>query len=201
MPFQVIDRDGDLIEVEDGQPIPSGCRLHVPAVFMDSRERAAIEELRRRHPSKSADDDDLDDADDEIDGDDGDDADDEIIDSDPEAIRMQAYADFRRRIDTANVNRRNRVPKAPAPSDPSWQRPGPWRPRGRYGNDGTSDAALADAEGRRAAAYADFKVRIDTANINRRNKAPPAPAASDAAAGSSRLAEIERLQRVFARER
>jgi hypothetical protein len=189
MPVQVIDRNGRVIEVEDDQPVPPGCRLHVPARFMDSQTREVLDNLKQRYPSKAAAEDDEDDAD-EID-DDHQDGDDDHRDDDPDAIRADAYYAFRQRIDTANINRR-KAPKAPKPSDPSWQRPRPWRPRGRFGND-----ALNEAEGRRAAAYVDFKLKIDTANINRRHMAAKAPSLPPSDAG--RLAQIERLQRAFAR--
>jgi hypothetical protein len=206
MPFQVIDANGNLLEVEDGQPIPSGCRLHVPMTMLDSATRELLDDLKRRYPAKAASDqdgqddqDDDEEPDDQDDGGDDQDDGDGHRDNDPEMIRAAAYYSFRNRIDTAN-NRRRKVPQAPAPRDPSWQSSGRWKPRGRYGNDA---ASLAEAEGRRAAAYVDFKLRIDTANVNRRGRPPASPPSSppaaDDAATSERRANLERLQRAYAR--
>lgn len=49
MPYRVIDREGNWIEVEDGQPLPDGCTLRV--AFRDSAaaEQRVINDLRKRH--------------------------------------------------------------------------------------------------------------------------------------------------------
>jgi hypothetical protein len=174
MSYQVIDRNGRLIEVEDDQPVPEGCSLQIPAVFMDGREREVIDDLHRRHPVTDQDDDG------------------EHCDDDPGSIRADAYYDFRARIDTANNNRRHRIPKAPKSVDPSWVETTPWRPRGRYGN----DEAPLEAEERRAAAYYEYRNRIHTAGRNR--GAPSSSPPADAAA-SERRQNLERLQRAYAR--
>jgi hypothetical protein len=203
MPFQVTDANGNLVEVEDGQPIPPGCRLHVPLSFADSRERQMLDDLKRRHPPKAAADDDDEESDEADDGDDddqddgADDGDDDARrDDNPEVIRADAYYNFRARIDTANTNRRNRVPKAPKPSDPSWISKVPWRAQGRHGN----DAAPSDFEQRRAEAYANFKQRIHAAGPGRRAPSSSSPSSPTGdAAGSERRANLERLQRAFQR--
>ena len=40
MAFQVIDAAGRLIELEDGKPVPPGCKLMVSPLWMDSEQRA-----------------------------------------------------------------------------------------------------------------------------------------------------------------
>jgi hypothetical protein len=64
-------------------------------------------------------------------------------------------------------------------------------------SDHDHDAMLRDAEGRRVQAYAGFRRKIDTANIHRRGGTVTSADAS--ARGSSKLAEIEWLQRVYER--
>jgi hypothetical protein len=75
-PSHRTDRDGNLIEVEDDQPIPDGCRLVISPLFMDSVQRAVAEDTRRERE--------------EHDGDDG-----EHADAD-ELRRAQAYDQYRR---------------------------------------------------------------------------------------------------------
>ena len=62
MAFQVIDAAGRLIELEDGKPVPPGCKLMVSPLWMDSEQRANA----AAYPPKPGPDDD--DDDDEGDG-------------------------------------------------------------------------------------------------------------------------------------
>jgi hypothetical protein len=114
--------------------------------------------------------------------------DDDMADSDDTDRRAAAYDAMKKRLSGAWKARR-----APVPADPSWVSRVPWRPRGKYGNDG----APSDAEARRAAAYFGFKARLHSAGPQRRSLS--SPPAGDAA--SERRAHIERLQRAFFRER
>jgi hypothetical protein len=38
MPFQVLDRKGGLIELEDDEPVPHGCTVRVPMHLMDDAQ-------------------------------------------------------------------------------------------------------------------------------------------------------------------
>jgi hypothetical protein len=157
MSYQVIDRDGNLIEVEDGMPVPYGCSLRVePAQWF----KDALDDMRRRQQDEADDDDD--DDDDDIDEETDDDGD-ELTDAElAEQRRADAWDSFRASLDYRNRRKAGSV-RAPAPRDPSYQRRVPWKPEGKYGN----DAAPSDAEARRAAAYANFKAKLHTAGPNR----------------------------------
>jgi hypothetical protein len=111
MPFQVVTRDGETLTLDDGQLVPDGARLVLPVTLMDSVQRS-VHDARREEEEQE---------------DDG-----EHDDADPERRRAQAYLAMKTRLDTAAPARRQ-----PKPQDPSWQRRVPWKPEGRYGNDGT----------------------------------------------------------------
>jgi hypothetical protein len=196
MPFKVIDATGNIIEIPDGSPIPSGCRLHVSALTMDSAQRAAIDEVRERYGAPPIEDDDGEDYD-QLDGeDDPDDGGEEMTDEQRDEQRRQdAYYNFRQRIDTANVNRRHRrtaapVPQAPKPKDPPWLK-----------MKGQGDASLADAEQRRADAYRKFCDKVHTASPRRRGPAPAASWTSESGdAASEQRERLERLKRAYANQ-
>jgi hypothetical protein len=207
MSVQVIDRNGKIIALPAGAPIPPGCRLHVPPAFMDSKDRAAIEGLRERKLDREIEKLDreieqLDREIEELNADDdefGDDLADETLSDEERAgeIRARAYYKHRAAIDTANNRRKSTAPARRQPvRDPSYQSAVPWRPRGKFGNDGVS--ADSDPEAIRADAYAEFKARLHTADRGGRSRSSSSSGATDAASGG-RLAEIERLQRAFAK--
>jgi len=150
--MSVVDREGRVVEV-DGDVVPEGCSLRVPASFMDGAERAAIEGLRRRHPGKTEEQLDaeierldaeierLDAEIAELDGEDGDDHE----DADRLTPSERAYLNAKDQLHYANRRKRWSTPlKAPTstvPSSPSWQR-SPWKPnRGRVEVGGAPDSA------------------------------------------------------------
>ena len=47
MPFQVIDRNGRTLTLDDDEAVPDGCRLMVAAMFMDAQRRFGA----RRYPA------------------------------------------------------------------------------------------------------------------------------------------------------
>jgi hypothetical protein len=198
----VVDRFGNVVDDEDDDVVPDKHALRVGLPFMDglddvqravARDTADPYEIddelaerifdareaykarigagmhRHRVPTPVSDEDDM-------------------ADSDDTDRRAAAYDAMKKRLSGAWKARR-----APVPADPSWVSRVPWRPRGKYGNDG----APSDAEARRAAAYFGFKARLHSAGPQRRSLS--SPPAGDAA--SERRAHIERLQRAFFRER
>jgi hypothetical protein len=40
--YQVVDAKGRLIDLEDDEPVPPGCSLHVSTMFMDAEQRAVF---------------------------------------------------------------------------------------------------------------------------------------------------------------
>jgi hypothetical protein len=44
MPFKVIDSHGRTLPLDDGEPVPPGCRLVVSAMLMDSVQRSVAED-------------------------------------------------------------------------------------------------------------------------------------------------------------
>jgi len=210
MSFKVIDAAGNVVEIPDGAPIPSGCRLAVPLSFMDSAQRRALAAVRQHYGAApladDAEGDDQDDGDGDSDGDDdqrdeADDGGEELTDElEAEQRRQDAYYEFRQRIDTANVNRKNRrrssAPALPAPK-PKEQ---PWLKM-----PGQGDASLADAQTRRADAYRKFCDKIHTASPRRRGpSSPSAPAAAwvsgaDADAASAQRERLELLKRAYSK--
>ncbi len=121
--YRVIDRNGKLTEVEDGCPVPDGCRLHADLRFCDGL--SAVQKLVFAD-SQCGDEDPDDDPEDGEDGEDGeDDAESltgdqrreilysrgsrKLSDAEAAAQRCQdAYSNFKSRIDTASGSRRPR---------------------------------------------------------------------------------------------
>ena len=48
MSYQVIDAAGRLIELDYDEPIPDGCSLRVPTLFMDAQQRAVALDSEQR---------------------------------------------------------------------------------------------------------------------------------------------------------
>lgn len=166
----VVDRNGDVVELDDDQEIPDGAALRVPVGFMDGGEfhldAGDIETLRRRCAADDADDDDEKGDDDSDDHDDSDDSD----DSDEISPAARSYLNAKMNLDYRT--RRKKVPTAAAPtvSDPSWKRPN-WKPRKGPGVEfGGSDGA-ADAKDAAAAARKAYAARSKYLNDAWRRKA------------------------------
>jgi hypothetical protein len=119
--YQVIDPDNNLLDINDDEPVPDGCRLAISAMFMDSIQKSVFE------ANMTTDKDDTD-----------------ISIEAAQALRDKAYAEFRRSIDTANVNRR-----IPLPPTPSWQQ-SPYKPpknkKLEQGGAPNGDSATDDAD-------------------------------------------------------
>jgi hypothetical protein len=164
----IVDRHGNPIDDEDFDGVvPDGYAVRVSAMLMDS-----VDSVQRAVMRDTADPYEIDDA---------------------LAQRIfDARAAYKARI-SAGMHR-HRVALEPDTGDAHKERRSdsalpsslPPLPRGDL---------IADAEARRAGAYANFKDRLHTAGPRR----SPSPSAGDAA--SERRAHIERLQRAFARER
>jgi hypothetical protein len=148
--YQVIDRHGRTLTLEDDVPCPDGCRLALPLTFMDAEQRAVADATK--------------DADDHDDG-------------DPEAIRERAYLARKAALDTANTwQAPHKARRFPVQPEPSWQRL-PGTPRkgkgvevGGAAPSGDGASAVNDAARR---AYAERSKRMSQAYKKRPYAAGP----------------------------
>jgi hypothetical protein len=159
MSYQVIDRSNRVITLEDGVPVPDGCRLVMQVELMDSLQRSVADAADERFL-------------DEMFSDGG--GEDRITDAEV------AYAAMTRRLDYRG-RRRSQEP------DPSWTQPG-WRPsraRGSAVSPQPLDAASRDAAVNDAAARAYDQRSRDMSTRWKKKKSYGAGPWSDGASSSS----------------
>src|SRR6266568_78052 len=171
----VVDRFGNV--VEDDDVLRDGERLRVPVSFMDAATKEVIDDLRRRNPPRPPPS-----QTDAFEIDDG--LAQRIFDARAAYKARISAGMHRHRValepDTGDAHKERRSDSAPPSSPPP--------PHGDL---------IADAELRRAQAYAQFRQRLNTAGPNRRSSSPspPSPPASDA--DTARRQHIERLRHAF----